>query len=62
MIKWWDGFAYYDDAPLNRWLDVGISIYDQHRWQQVLVELLYRNGLTGYGLKRRSHIGLTVVR
>ncbi|TOY85003.1 GNAT family N-acetyltransferase [Levilactobacillus brevis] len=26
--------AYYDDAPLNRWLDVGIIIYDQHRWQR----------------------------
>lgn len=25
-------FAYYEDKPINRWLDIGISIYDHSKW------------------------------
>lgn len=53
-------FAYYDDGDLKRWLDVGISIYDQTNWHQGLGHQALAKWIdTLWQMVDLPHIGLT---
>ena len=53
-------FVYYEDAPLNKWLDVGITIYDQSQWHRGIGKQALKQWITELFIKTKlPHIGLT---
>ncbi|MDC7954181.1 GNAT family N-acetyltransferase [Liquorilactobacillus mali] len=53
-------FAYYEDTPLNKWLDIGISIYQHTKWRQGIGKLALTQWITElFNEVQLPHIGLT---
>ncbi|UQS84719.1 GNAT family N-acetyltransferase [Apilactobacillus apisilvae] len=52
--------AYYEDCPLNQWLDVGICIYSQDNWHQGIGKKALKMWIDEmFRLFDLPHIGLT---
>ncbi|KAA8433566.1 GNAT family N-acetyltransferase [Weissella sagaensis] len=52
--------AYYEDAPLNQWLDVGITVYKQTKWHQGIGKIALEKWLSElFETTNLPHIGLT---
>lgn len=52
--------AYYEDTPLNQWLDVGITIYKQDSWHRGIGKAALKKWLDElFELTSLPHIGLT---
>ncbi|MFL2020284.1 GNAT family N-acetyltransferase [Weissella hellenica] len=52
--------AYYEDVPLNQWLDVGITVYKQTNWHQGIGKVALDQWITElFETTTLPHIGLT---
>ena len=52
--------AYYEDEPLNQWLDVGIVVYKQDKWHRGIGKLALKQWIDElFENTSLPHIGLT---
>lgn len=52
--------AYYEDEPLNQWLDVGIVVYKQDKWQRGIGKSALKQWIDElFKTTSLPHIGLT---
>lgn len=65
-VIWADGemvglvTAYYEDEPLNQWLDVGITVYRQTQWHQGIGHAALQQWITElFDQIALPHLGLT---